>query len=175
MKTFSVLLVLSFLIPSLSFAKRRRTSNFQRRHAVVLNTQRFFEYSESSSEGFFNLAYAYNMGNFELQPYLAFNIEKDDFDTQIKELQLGLNLHLNIIENRRGKRWIPYILIGGAYYQPNKGVSTFKVDAGGGIKYFLTSRLVLNPEIFYGYELALSDDEEPDKKIKAHINFRYYF
>lgn len=169
MKTLSVLLVLIFLAPSLSFAKRKKTSRFQRRHAVVLNTQKLFDYNESSVTGAFNLAYAYNRGNFEFQPYLAFDVTKPrSADLKIANLLLGLSLHFNIIENRRGKRWVPYILVGSAYFRPREEVNIFKVEAGGGFKYFLTSRLAINPEVLYSYH-------SEEKTTKANIHFRYYF
>ncbi len=174
MKILSALLILLFLVPSLSFAKRRRTSSFKRRHAVVLNTQSF-NYSKADIEGSFGIAYAYNMGNFEVQPHISFKALQESKKLKLKDLLLGLNIHLNIIENRRGKRFIPYILAGGSYSLPENKKTFFIVNAGSGFKYFLTSRLAINPEIFYSH-IAIKPKNSPKKySIKTNFHFRYYF
>lgn len=180
MKILSVLLIFSFLLPSLSFAKRRRTSNFKRQHAWILNTQNLLTYAkdEKQTNAEFNLAYAYNMGNFEVQPYLGFSVEKPGSgDLGVKNLLLGLALHFNIIENRRGKRWVPYILASAAYSRPAENESGYQVGGGAGFKYFVTSRFVLNPEILYNHKSTSTDGAaaKTSGTVISNLNFRYYF
>lgn len=179
MKICSVLLVLVFFFPGITFAKRRKTSNFKRRHAVVLNTQNLFQYDEFSTRAAFNLAYAYNLGNFEFQPYIAFSMRKPKSgDFSLNNLLLGLSVHFNIVENRRGKRLIPYILASGAYDRPGDQQSGFGLQVGGGFKYFLTSRFVVNPEVFYDYRNISSEGSSANVtlwEIITNLSFRYYF
>lgn len=174
MKILIMALIFNLLLSSLSFAKRRRTSRFKRGQALVLNTQQIFTYDTEAKkiESKINLAYAYNMGNFEFQPYLFVEFLKTKTTPlKTKTVSIGADMHFNIIENRRGKRWIPYILSGGAFVREGTKVG-FKVRGGAGLKYFVTSRFVADPTFIFDY-----------KKIKKttatnfllQFNFRYYF
>ncbi|MBE8162847.1 MAG: hypothetical protein HAW63_02545 [Bdellovibrionaceae bacterium] len=178
MKILSALLVFSFLFFNIAFAKRRRVSHFQRKHTIILNTQNLFNYynledSEKSSAKI-NLSYAYNSGNFEVQPYLETDLVQANKKFKINTMLLGLNLHFNFIENRRGKRWVPYALLGANYVRTAERLNLFGAETGAGFKYFLTSRLAMNPEVVYR-RTFVKKPALPDWKIITNINFRYYF
>lgn len=174
MKILIVALIVNLLFASLSLAKRRRTSRFKREHALVLNTQKIFTYNKVSErvQSDITMAYAYNLGNFEFQPYIVANMSKSKSQSfSINGISIGADVHFNIIENRRGERWVPYILSGGAFTRKSTN-NGFAVRGGTGVKYFVTSRFVVNPDFFFEYKKINQIAEED---FLLNINFRYYF